>query len=134
HPHRPSRRVALWWRPPVRVRTIRLNLRRRLAFISVAERAKPPFQFHSVTGKVGWTLGAISRNNYPPAYNRIFSEFRQRLNPFNKRLSRFKDKPAFYDTGKAFRNSSIRAIRAGWTEVHNTLSPHRRVNGTKVPP
>src|SRR6202521_4699749 len=107
HPHRPSRRIALRWRPPIRVRAVRLNLRRRLAFVPIAERAKAPFQFHSVTGEVRWTLGAVSRNNYPPAYNWIFSKLRQRLNPFNKGLSRFKAKPLFYATGKAFRNSSI---------------------------
>src|SRR5580692_5382341 len=83
HSHRPSRGIALRCRPSVRVRTVRLNLGWRLALIPVTERTKSTLQFHSVTGKVGWTFGAVRRNNYPSTDNWIFSKLGQRLNPFN---------------------------------------------------
>ena len=115
HPYCPSRSVALQRRGPIRVRTICLNLRRSLAFVPITERAKAAFQFHSVTGKVSWTLCAVGRNNHPPAYNWVFPQLRQRLNPFNKGVSRVKAKLLFYATGKAFRNNSIN----GWLDCRS---------------
>src|SRR4030081_2925199 len=85
--HRPSRRIALRRRPSVGIRTIGLNLRRCLALISITEGAEAPLQFHSITGKVSWSLGAVSRDNDPPAYDWVFSKLRQGLNPFNNGVS-----------------------------------------------
>src|SRR5579863_9319864 len=73
HSDRPPWRVTLGCGTAILVGAVRLNLRRSLAFIAVTEGAKATFQLNSVTGKIGGTLGAVGRNNHPPAYNWVFS-------------------------------------------------------------
>src|SRR5580704_12088664 len=111
HPHRPSRRVALRRRSSVHVRTISLNFRRRLGLVTITKRTKAAFQLHTVSGKVSRTLGAVRRNDDPPAYDWILSKLGQALNPFTKGLSvcikpNWVNGKPFYATGKAFLNSS----------------------------
>ena len=77
--HRPTRCVALRRRSAIRIRAISLNFRRSLVFVSVAERAKAALQFDSLAREVSRALGAVGRNDYPPAYNWIFSKLRQAL-------------------------------------------------------
>jgi hypothetical protein len=79
----PSRSVPLRLRSAIRVRTVRLDLRRRLGLVPVAERTKSPLDLHIFPNKIGWALRPVRRNNHPTAYNRIFSQLRQLLNPFS---------------------------------------------------
>ena len=76
--------VSRWgWWSAVRVRTIGLNLGRRLGLVPVAEGAESPLDLHIFADKIGWALGPVGRNNHPAANNRIFSQLRQLPNPFS---------------------------------------------------
>ena len=102
NPDRPSGGVSLRLRPSIRVRTRRLNLRWRLALVSVAEGAEAALDLHIFANKIGWALRPVRRNNYPAADNRIFSEFRQ-----YGILSRCRANFIFYADKEALRNTSI---------------------------
>src|SRR5580698_1390968 len=109
HSHRPPRRIPLWRRAAVSVGAISLNFRRSLGLVAVAKGAKTALKFHSIAGKIGRALGAVGRNNDPPAYNWIFSKLRQEMIPFNMKAQ---SNPLFYATGKALRKTS----NCGWRD------------------
>src|SRR5579863_4348782 len=102
HPHRPSRRIPLRGRPAIWIRSVGLNFRWSLAFISVAEGTEPPLDLHVLAHEIGWALGAVGRNNYPTADNRIFSKFRQFPESFPQHCANF----VFY-AREAFANTSM---------------------------
>src|ERR1700674_4184323 len=49
------------------------DLWRGLALVAIIERTESAFDAHSFAHKVGWSLGAIRRNNHPPAHDGVFS-------------------------------------------------------------
>src|ERR1700728_1800760 len=100
--NRPTRGVPLRRWPAVRVRTVGLNLGRRLGLVSVAKGTKSALDLHIFADKIGWALRPVRRNNHPAAHNRIFSQLRQLLNPFSALT-----KSCIYRAREASRNPSI---------------------------
>ena len=49
------------------------DFRRRLAFIAVAEGTEATFDLDGLAHEVGRALGAVGRNDYPSAYDGVFS-------------------------------------------------------------
>src|ERR1019366_7690433 len=71
-PDRPTRTVFLS-RTAVGAWAIGQYLRRRLAFIAIAEGAESALDLHRFAHKVGRPPGAIRGNNHPPATDGVFS-------------------------------------------------------------
>src|SRR5215472_16041503 len=76
HSHGPAGRVSLGPRSTVGIRTISLNLRRRLALVPIAEGTKASLDLHVFPHEVRWAFRPIGRDNYPASNDRIFSELR----------------------------------------------------------
>src|ERR1700677_359045 len=76
HPHRPPWRVPLRSRAAIRRWPVSLDFRRGLTLIPVTKRTEATLQLHVFPRKIGWPLGTVRRNNYPPSHNRIFSQLR----------------------------------------------------------
>src|SRR5262249_2391618 len=57
--HRPSRCMPLWRGPPIRIWAVGLNFRWCLAFVTVAEGAKPTLVLDAFTEKIGRSLSTI---------------------------------------------------------------------------
>src|SRR3954454_149810 len=86
--HGPSRGIALWRRPAIGIRPVRLDLRRRLALISIAKRAESPLDLHVLAYKIGWALRSVRGNYHPTANNRVFSQLRHCTRSFPWKLGK----------------------------------------------
>src|ERR1700757_1736123 len=76
HAHSPAWRIPLRSRSAIGIRSIRLDLRRRLALVSITEGTESPLDLHVLADEVSGPLRSIGRNDYPPAHDGIFSKFR----------------------------------------------------------
>src|SRR5581483_1945940 len=77
HTDCPTRGIALRWRASIRIGTIGLNFRWRLALVSIAERAKSALDLYRVTRKIGGPFGPVGGDDHPAANDGVFSELRQ---------------------------------------------------------
>src|SRR6516225_1343920 len=79
---------------PGAVRTVSKHFGRCLAFVAGTKRAKSALQLHRLPYKIGWALRAVSRDDYPSAYDGIFTKFRHCRLVSCERIGYLTPKPA----------------------------------------
>src|SRR5579872_5197444 len=118
HAHGPSRCIPLRTRSTVRIGTIRLNFRRRLALVPITEGTKSSLNLHIFPNKIGWALRPVGRDDHPASNNRIFSKLRHSLNPFNR------DAQTLYFTPPGRHCETLRSAGGNYYR-HSIRSQHR---------